>query len=530
MTGLTSQLLTELRALIGILGTDGGRVSPSIYDTAQVLRYAPPHDPQPVIDWLLAQQKEDGGWGDPLIPLARHPSTLAAVLALDGRSPAHDTRRAVAAGERWLRAHHAEWQKPLPEGLPVGVELILPHLQAYASDSSIASSLGEYTQLNALGTQRRRRLRQMPVRGGTPAVHTWEAWGTTADAALLDATGSVGHSPAATAAWLYAARGKDILQDASMSATRYLEWAARATETKIPGVVPTVFPITRFEQTFGLYTLLLSDLLDHPALQPALSPQLDDLAAAIGKTGMGFSDYFQADGDDTAVALAVMRATGYATSLDPLYRFAANGRFCAYHGELQSSPSVVAHALHTLALFGEHSPNAAAYLADTQHIDGRWAGDKWNGSWLYVTSHVLMALQCSRSTGLTVQAVGEAPSMYPVHATNLDQPAVDALLMAQHDDGGWGTQSATMEETAYAVLALQGLRRQHELDHEAACGLRRGEEWLIQHYKPYSTNPDLCWLGKEAFRPYRLARMAELVATLRSFENVTTVLDERNPT
>ena len=55
-------LLTDLRHLIARLGTDGGLMSPSIYDTAQVLRLAPPVEPLwPTLEWLVAQQHPDGG-------------------------------------------------------------------------------------------------------------------------------------------------------------------------------------------------------------------------------------------------------------------------------------------------------------------------------------------------------------------------------------------------------------------------------------------------------------------------------------
>lgn len=42
MDRITDILLTDLRHLIADLGKGGGMISPSIYDTAQVLRMAPP--------------------------------------------------------------------------------------------------------------------------------------------------------------------------------------------------------------------------------------------------------------------------------------------------------------------------------------------------------------------------------------------------------------------------------------------------------------------------------------------------------
>ena len=83
MNRMLDLLITDLRHLVSDLGKDGGLTSPSIYDTAQVLRLAPASESTcATLDWLLAQQKADGGWGNPAIPLTRDVPTLATVLAL----------------------------------------------------------------------------------------------------------------------------------------------------------------------------------------------------------------------------------------------------------------------------------------------------------------------------------------------------------------------------------------------------------------------------------------------------------------
>ena len=54
-------LLTDLRRTVADLGKDGGLISPSIYDTAQALRLAPPPEgPWPGLAWLLEQQRAGG--------------------------------------------------------------------------------------------------------------------------------------------------------------------------------------------------------------------------------------------------------------------------------------------------------------------------------------------------------------------------------------------------------------------------------------------------------------------------------------
>jgi squalene cyclase len=235
--------------------------------------------------------------------------------------------------------------------------------------------------------------------------------------------------------------------------------------------------------------------LDHPALRRAVRPQIDELERAIRPTGIGMSDIFLPDGDDTAAALAVLRASGRPINFGIMDTFARDQHFCAYPGELQSSISVTAHAAHTLALLGRDHQSALAYMVERQLPDGRWNGDKWNGSWLYTTSQVVLAL---RGTGHR-------------QALNL---ATEAILSRQYPDGSWGTRGSTIEETAYAIVTLRALAAEDMANNALYDALAAAERWMLRQYQPFATSSFTCWLGKEMYRPLRLARMIELVATL----------------
>ena len=490
-------LLTELRSLITNLGKDGGLISPSVYDTAQVLRLCPlQQDVWPAVDWLLGQQQADGGWGDPAAPLARDVPTLASVLALHAYGNRKATRDAAQAGLAFLRRQMGQWKQPLPDDLPVGVELLLPCLLDEAAALGLELPREPYATLVALGKHRRRLIAQMQPGAGTTAAHSWEAWGTNPDPTLIDGAGGVGHSPAATAAWLHAAAGRTDLAAAREAAQRYLAQAAAATGKGIPGVVPTVWPIARFENLFGLYSLLIAGLLEHPTLEDVVQPQIHDLACALRPTGFSWSDFFIPDGDDTAAGIAVLSAAGHQVDLAVLRHFENDSHFSTYSSELQPSLTTTARAVHALALYGEEVARQQTFLIKCKCPDGRWPSDKWHSSWLYTTLHVVLALINSG------------------HITAL-KSAFDAMLAHQHADGGWGMESkSTTIETAYAVLILRTLRAYGLVDNGLLDALQKAYQWLLRNYHPFNVSEDKGWTGKELYRPYRVDRAFELSAML----------------
>jgi hypothetical protein len=478
------------------MGRDGGLVSPSVYDTAQVLRWQPPAEGSaPALQWLLARQQPDGGWGDPAVPMGRDVPTLAAVLALHDADTAPEARdRALA----FLRAQAPQWHDPLPIDIPIGVELILPHLLEEANAAGLELPTAPYAALIAFGQKRRELIARFRPAAGTSAVHSWEAWGDEPDPGLLDGSGGIGHSPAATAAWLRRAEGRPDLADAAARARDYLARAGAATASGIPGLVPTVYPIARFEELFLPYALLLTGLLDHPALAEALAPMVESTARALQSGGgLGFSDHFDPDGDDTAAGLAILLKTGRPVDWSCLERFESGEHFCTWRHEMQPSWSTTARAVHALSLGGRDVRAHQDFLVRQQQPDGRWTGDKWNEAWLYTTCHAVAAL-----TGSPVAAHQAAV-----------RAAVAAIARTQHADGGWGSDPASnATETACAVLTLFAALRAGLGDPALDGVLDRAHAWLDRRYPPADLSGISCWIGKEPYRPYRVDRSFELIA------------------
>ncbi|HYO53616.1 hypothetical protein [Archangium sp.] len=497
LTRAAEIILADLRALIADLGKNGGLQNGSVYDTAQVVRLAPPEQGTDMaVEWLLEQQHADGGWDNPRVLRARDTPTLAAILALHVRGKKDKrTRRAIERGLKFLHKQRPFWTwTEQPDDLLVGVELTLPRLLKDAKALELKVPVGQYAALIKLGERRCEKLSRMKIIPGTPPVHSWEGWGTEPDPALLDKSGGVGLSPAATAAWLHAAEGRPELAESCASARRYLKNAEAGTDVGLPGVVPPSWPINLMEQQWGLYALLCAGLLNHPRLADVVSPHLDVLGASMRSEGIGFTEFFMPDGDCTAVTLALLKSANRPVNLAVLDPYKSEHHCRTYPFESNASLTTTAHAVMALNIIGEDSSRWVQALFRSQAEDGRWLLDKWQTSWLYVTAHVMHAIQ-------------DAAAM---------RTSIKTLLRLQKEDGGWGAgDHSTSVETAFAVPVLIELQDKGVEEGEAIRhALERANRYLQRAYRPFVPNREPMWIAKALYCPFRMDRAFELSAML----------------
>jgi hypothetical protein len=523
-TTAADQLLTEV-------ATDPwGTVAVSLYDTARLVALAPwlaGH--QARIDFLCRRQGADGGWGGPdgygLVPTLS--ATTALLTELRRRpGPAGSPRlvRAAAAGRRALRRWlHPDAQPAVPD--TIGVELIVPalveELTALTTPAGPAAPEPAAPPRPAVPTRPARppvasvpaEVAAPPVRlpagfdpdllarararfaAGAAPPKSWaclEVFGPAAAGApfVRPAGGSVGCSPAATAAWLGGAHRHP-------EAVGFLD----RLQARGGGPVPAVTPITYFEAAWVLNQLALAGLTRRVPLAV-----LDRLDAALTDAGAPAAAGLPADADDTAAVLAALLRHGRLRRPDPLLPYRTDGYFTCFPDERSPSVSTNAHVLETLALYLARRPTehprfagpaatAADWLLGQQRSDGSW-WDKWHASPYYATACCVVALALHGGRGAR-------PAL---------TRAVSWVRATQRPDGSWGRWQGTVEETAYGVqvLAFAGPAGADPDPTASAAAAARAHRFLADP-PPLAEHPPL-WHAKDLYTPVAVVRAARLAA------------------
>ncbi|MCG5218773.1 prenyltransferase/squalene oxidase repeat-containing protein [Streptosporangium sp. KLBMP 9127] len=486
-----------------------GRVSPSVYETGRIVTLAPwltGHTER--IDYLLAAQRPDGGWGGPegyaLVP------TLSATEALLGAALRGDAGLAAAAG-RGLSALFGWLHGSPPFTLPdmPAIELIVASLTA-----RLNRHLDELAGSPVPGLDRWRgsaRLVPPPGMDGTAldALRSWLASGADVPVKLLHALevagdvaaglsgaaltpiGSVGASPAATAAWL-AGTGE---LDPGHPARRHLESVVR----RHGGPVPCGIPVTVFERGWVLSTLARAGI-------PVDVPEdvLWSLSAASDSGGTPAGPGLPADADTTSVALYALGLLGLPYEPGSLWSYETDAHFCTWQGEQGVSLTVNAHVLDAFGQYTALTPGASpryaaavrkvsAWLRDQQQPDGSWT-DRWHASPYYATACCVLALDDFGG-----------PAARPAV-----RRAVDWVLGSQRADGSWGRWSGTAEETAYAMQILLMSTPSPGVAPQVGAAAERGYAFLAEHLDMQHDPP--LWHDKDLYSPGAIVRAAVLAA------------------
>lgn len=458
-------------------------IASTAYDTAWVAAVPHPQerrDPRfpSALDWVAAQQLPDGSWGS-AIPFVhdRMLCTLAALIPLARFGRREQDRLQVQRGERYLW-QHAHVLHTMPCEL-VGFELLLPTLAQLAADAGV--QVPPY--LDGFAAERERKLALLPdhliYSPYVTVVHSLEFLGTRGDPQRLlgvrAANGSIGNSPAATAYLLH-----------HLDDPQAVDYLSRCLATDQNAAVAVLDPCETFEALWIAYHRWLGGA---PAASVLSAGLRDQLLVDLASNGVSLSPSFPIpDADDTAVALLLLHEAGIGVEPSALCRFERDGYFVSFPYERHASTGVNIHALQAIVRY-PHYPNVAhtigkivQFLHDAQQQGSYWL-DKWHISPLYATSRAVVALL-------------ELPDPFRQQGRALAQTAVQWILHTQNENGSWGFFGIpTVEETAYAVLALNRLRTHSSHVRQAIAS---GTAYLTAHQ--HDPQPAM-WMDKCLYHP-----------------------------
>jgi halimadienyl-diphosphate synthase len=489
--------------IAGLISEPWGQVSPSVYETGRLVTLTPwltGHVQR--IEFLLASQRPDGGWGAPQIGYALVPTLSATegiLAALRRHGPDPRLRSAADRGLRLLfRWLNGGAELTFPD-MPA-VELISPYLIALINEH-LDSMPGEWQEGERLKPSADMDgavltlIRERLVAGANLPEKLLHALEIVGDAARglptirTEPTGTIGASPAATAAWL----GDREPSDPSNPARWHLETVV----ARHGGPVPCGLPITVFERAWVLSGLIRAGI---PVSVP---PELVlSLTTQLGPLGASAAAGLPADADTTSGALYALALLGAPHSPDLLWAYETETHFCTWPGEQGLSVSTNAHVLDAFGEYSSLRPDSAArytatiakvsaWLCDRQLADGSWQ-DRWHVSPYYATA----------SSALALDRHGGPESAEAVRS------ALRWLLATQRADGSWGLWEGTAEETAYALQVLLLTRPASNPAYEEVVA--RGHASLLRSAD--RTDQPALWHDKDLYLPTAIVRGTVLAA------------------
>jgi hypothetical protein len=523
-TSLGSINHADLRAaadalLAGLVREPWGQVSPSVYETGRLVALAPwlvGHSQRQ--RFLVDSQRPDGAWGGPegyaLVPTLSATEALFATLRRrDAGMPTEaggvGYRSLLYATKRGLR-FLAEWsRRPGSSALPdtpaieIIVSALVESINGYLDqlDDVPVTGLDEWRGSARLGVPEsvdRAVLAAVRARlsAGLPVpeklMHSLEVAGPVAvrvPGVRPVPPGTVGASPAATAAWL----GDRVPIGDTGGALQHLEDVA----TRHGGPVPCGFPVGTFERAWVLSGLAAAGFTS--AIPGRLTASLH---GQLGTAGAAGGPGLPADADTTAVVLLALAACGVRRGPDLLRAYEQDRHFCTWPGESNPSVSTNAHVLEAYGAWcaaGHDVPSRylttvqrlGEWLRAQQGADGSWL-DRWHASPYYATACCALALH----------------GYDRVRSASAVAKAVDWVLATQRVDGSWGRWTGTVEETAYALQIV--LVAGHVGDVHASTTVAAGYGYLRRSVDR-NGEPAL-WHDKDLYRPAAIVRAAALGA------------------
>lgn len=471
---------------IGNLGhvSHPGITSGAAYDTAWAARVTDergkPVFPECVL-WLLNHQNPDGSWGSHTHNYHdRVLSTLSAISALK-EIDKRQYSQYIQKGETYI------WEnikKVREEPRLIGSELLVPSLmeQAESLGLNLPYHITIYQkEYDAKLKKVDESLWYSPL---TTLSFSLEFLGDKVDVTQLAAVqlpnGSVATSPAATAFFL--THQKDA------KAVKYLKEILSVTGD---GSVMTVYPIEVFESSWVMYNFMQAGVY-----LEWFPDVCDFLRSHLRQSGVCWSVQSPlTSADETAVVCKVLRDMQYSVDFRILDCYKAGDYYMTLTFELDPSVSTNIHVLEFVKSCREF-PEREEVIEKLVHFlkkkmcsRGFWV-DKWHTSPYYPTSHAVFALH-----DLDFSLV---------------EKAVSWIIDTQHENGLWGANTGTLEETAYAVQALLHYHGTERIDGKSVS---KAVSLIPDTVVP--SRADL-WVGKVLYTPVQVVWSSVVSAQVRT--------------
>lgn len=372
-------------------------VSVSAYDTGWLSRVqrsdGRPHFPS-ALEWVVNNQKEDGGWGSDIEYYHdRIISTVSCLLALKQYNSDRTYQERIDRGENYIcsNIHNVIREKEST----VGFELLFPRLMEdlWAQDVCLSCEYSPVAEFMKKREDKLQMLEKYVYLKTTTLLHSLEFFNEKnlnfeKILTFQARNGSFLNSPSATA-FVY-------MHTHNHKALQYLEEVANV----FGGVAPVNYPLDIFRANWILNDIFDLQLESH--LQHEVSALMRFLREHWTEKGMSWSKEFNLpDVDNTATATSNFIRAGVAVSENALKNFFDGKRFFCFEGEIHTGPSHIANVLKALHLLPQSDFVLQAKRACVKELmflrkeNGLWR-DKWHYSELYVTSRVYFAIQ-SRS-------------------------------------------------------------------------------------------------------------------------------------
>ncbi|MBU7019729.1 MAG: hypothetical protein HXS41_01630 [Theionarchaea archaeon] len=476
-----------------------GKMSGVAYDTAWVARIigksGKPLFPE-CSRWLLENQHLDGSWGSRLLNYHdRVISTLSVLIAL---KELYGTKYEdqIEKGETYVWENIGKLKED--DYRLIGSELLFPSLleQSESLDLNVPSHLKLYKE------EQNKKLKKIdeslwysPL---TTLSFSIEFMGDAVDTSRLPyvqlQNGSIANSPAATAYFLR-----------HINDTKAIAYLKEILSLTGDGSVTTVYPIDVFEYGWTLYNLMLAGYYFE-----RYADICDFLSHKLGRSGVGCtSESPVADADDTAVVLKVLHEMGYPVDVNVLDEYYTGDYFLTFNFELDPSISTNIHVLDFIKSYPsfperqEVIEKLIKFLKAEMNEKEFWI-DKWHVSPYYPTAHAVLAL-CEIDPSLA-------------------ERAVDWIMRSQNENGMWGRDEGTYEETSYAVQALMYFHQHVErIDSDKIS--RAVSTLSVESSALLSKDSAELWIGKVLYSPSRVIwssiTSAQLMARASNLRAIT---------